>query len=113
VVVERGKEVVDDEGGGWKREYFVLCLFSASSPRPCPLARPMITFTPLAGSAHSTRHAPLAYLLQVDDANILLDCGSPDWHPEQFGKSHSESIDAPFWETYCRELERCERPLKI
>jgi len=72
----------------------------------------MITFTPLAGSAHSTRHLPLAYLLQVDDVNILLDCGSPDWHPEQFGKSEGEPTDAPFWETYCRELERCERPPK-
>ncbi|KAJ6598875.1 beta-lactamase-like protein [Mycena vulgaris] len=42
----------------------------------------MITFTPLSGAAHSSRTAPLAYLLQVDDVRILLDCGSPDWSPE-------------------------------
>lgn len=45
------------------------------------LAR-MITFTPLSGSAHSQNISPLAYLLQVDDVRILLDCGSPDWRPE-------------------------------
>ena len=43
----------------------------------------MITFTPLSGPARSERIQPLAYLLQVDDIRVLLDCGAPDWCPEQ------------------------------
>ncbi len=62
----------------------------------------MITFTPLAGAAKSSRITPLCYLLQVDDVRILLDCGSPDWAPES---SESDSEDEPFfWEEYCRAL---------
>ena len=47
-----------------------------------PLFSYMITFTPLSGSANAQNTSPLAYLLQVDDVRILLDCGSPDWMPE-------------------------------
>ncbi|KAJ7683990.1 beta-lactamase-like protein [Mycena rosella] len=59
----------------------------------------MITFTPLSGAAHSSRTTPLAYLLQVDDVRILLDCGSPDWSPE-------ESVEERefHWEEYCQAL---------
>jgi cleavage and polyadenylation specificity factor subunit 2 len=43
----------------------------------------MITFTPLSSSSRvaSTSSAatpPLAYLIQLDDIKILVDCGSPD-----------------------------------
>ena len=62
----------------------------------------MITFTPLAGAAKSSRTTPLCYLLQVDDVLILLDCGSPDWAPES---SDDDSGDrAFFWEEYCKAL---------
>lgn len=44
----------------------------------------MITFIPLAGSARSDVTTPVAYLLKVDDVSILLDCGSPDWHSDDF-----------------------------
>jgi cleavage and polyadenylation specificity factor subunit 2 len=37
----------------------------------------MLTYTPLSGTAKSSRTSPLAYLVQVDDIKILLDCGSP------------------------------------
>ena len=58
----------------------------------------MITFTPLSGAARSTRTTPLAYILQVDDVRILLDCGSPDWAPEHQVEDEGE------WEEYCRAL---------
>jgi cleavage and polyadenylation specificity factor subunit 2 len=58
----------------------------------------MITFTPLSGAAHSARTTPLAYLLQVDDVRILLDCGSPDWSPEK------PALDLEHWEEYCQAL---------
>ena len=51
----------------------------------------MITFTPLSGPARSPRTVPLAYLLQVDDVRILLDCGSPDWCPEAIKEEEGES----------------------
>ena len=35
----------------------------------------MLTFTPLSDTAKPSRTNPLAYLVQVDDGNILLDCG--------------------------------------
>jgi len=43
----------------------------------------MITFTPLSSSSRiaSTSTAatpPLAYLIELDDIKILVDCGSPD-----------------------------------
>ncbi|KAF8917844.1 beta-lactamase-like protein [Mucidula mucida] len=58
----------------------------------------MITFTPLSGAARSTRTTPLAYVLQVDDVRILLDCGSPDWAPE------GQDLEDQPWEQYCRAL---------
>lgn len=67
----------------------------------------MITFTPLSGAARSSRTAPLAYLLQVDDVKILLDCGSPDWCPEASSSAvTTEELDAnnQEWETYCQAL---------
>lgn len=60
----------------------------------------MITFTPLSGSAHSQNTSPLAYLLQVDDVRILLDCGSPDWRPEP-------SFPAESYEKYCQTIKQC------
>ncbi|KAF7985231.1 hypothetical protein HWV62_7878 [Athelia sp. TMB] len=68
----------------------------------------MITFTPLSGAARSSRTTPLAYILQVDDVRILLDCGSPDWSPEDSSSSSikSEDIQATsyHWEEYCQRL---------
>ncbi|KAJ7638939.1 beta-lactamase-like protein [Roridomyces roridus] len=65
----------------------------------------MITFTPLSGAADSSRTTPLAYLLQVDDVRILLDCGSPDWSPEQSSLTPTEQdFD---WEEYCQALREC------
>ncbi|KAF9028442.1 hypothetical protein BDZ89DRAFT_1066090 [Hymenopellis radicata] len=61
----------------------------------------MITFTPLSGAARSTRTTPLAYVLQVDDVRILLDCGSPDWAPEV--QELDEGVNQP-WEQYCQAL---------
>ncbi|GBE80027.1 hypothetical protein SCP_0212290 [Sparassis crispa] len=62
----------------------------------------MITFTPLSGAAHSSRTVPLAYILQVDDVRILLDCGSPDWCPENASTGKQEEHS---WEKYCEALE--------
>ena len=62
----------------------------------------MITFTPLSGAARSSRSTPLAYLLQVDDVRILLDCGSPDWSPEDSSSSVQEA--SYHWESYCQAL---------
>lgn len=59
----------------------------------------MITFTPLSGSAHSQNISPLAYLLQVDDVCILLDCGSPDWRPEP-------SFSTENYEGYCQSIKQ-------
>lgn len=66
----------------------------------------MITFTPLSGAAGSSRTVPLAYLLQVDDVRILLDCGSPDWCPEKPAGDVDETEPLP-WEKYCDELKEC------
>lgn len=57
----------------------------------------MITFTPLAGAVGAQSPVPLAYLLHVDDIRVLLDCGSPDWSPEQ---------PAPA-DAYCAALREC------
>ncbi|TDL29537.1 cleavage and polyadenylation specificity factor subunit [Rickenella mellea] len=62
----------------------------------------MITFTPLSGGAASPRTTPLAYLLQVDDVRILLDCGSPDWCPEVSPDFPSHGAT---WEPYCTSLK--------
>ncbi|KAI0772039.1 beta-lactamase-like protein [Trametes elegans] len=66
----------------------------------------MITFTPLSGAARTHRTVPLAYLLQVDDVRILLDCGSPDWCPEPFVEGNEED-SASSWEKYCDKLKEC------
>ncbi|KIJ70136.1 hypothetical protein HYDPIDRAFT_77405 [Hydnomerulius pinastri MD-312] len=62
----------------------------------------MITFTPLAGAVGASSTVPLAYLLQVDDVRVLLDCGSPDWSPEEHGLSTSFP-----WSNYCNALREC------
>lgn len=59
----------------------------------------MITFTPLSGAARNPQTSPLCYLLQVDDVRILLDCGSPDWEPENLRDGQSGP-----WEEYCQSL---------
>lgn len=59
----------------------------------------MITFTPLSGSAHSQSTSPLAYLFQVDDVRILLDCGSPDWRTEP-------SFSTENYEKYCQSIKQ-------
>ncbi|KAG6854893.1 hypothetical protein C0991_012083 [Blastosporella zonata] len=66
----------------------------------------MITFTPLSGAARSSQTKPLAYLLQVDDVRILLDCGSPDWAPEPAHTIIPDGSEEPsyHWETYCNAL---------
>ncbi|KAJ7283999.1 beta-lactamase-like protein [Mycena rebaudengoi] len=65
----------------------------------------MITFTPLSGAAHSSRTTPLAYLLQIDDVRILLDCGSPDWAPEDPTQNVEDHVY--HWEKYCQALREC------
>lgn len=66
----------------------------------------MITFTPLSGAARSSRTIPLAYLLQVDDVRILLDCGSPDWCPEDISaKEGLEDQSLYHWDKYCEALK--------
>ncbi|KAH8113222.1 cleavage and polyadenylation specificity factor subunit [Phellopilus nigrolimitatus] len=68
----------------------------------------MITFTPLSGGARLHKTVPLAYLLQVDDVRILLDCGSPDWCPEYFNPAEAESStsqDHFGWDDYCKALK--------
>lgn len=67
----------------------------------------MITFTPLSGAACSQRTTPLAYLLQVDDVRILLDCGSPDWVPEPSTSAATEEDTEYSWEPYCKALREC------
>ncbi|KAF8261769.1 beta-lactamase-like protein [Lactarius quietus] len=67
----------------------------------------MLTFTPLSGAAKSSRTSPLAYLLQVDDITILLDCGSPDWCPEPASlktELADEADDSYSWKQYCDKL---------
>lgn len=70
----------------------------------------MITFTPLAGAARSQSQSPLAYLLQVDDVRILLDCGSPDWMQEPSPFNESAQMDAesstPPWQEYCENMKK-------
>ncbi|PFH51359.1 hypothetical protein AMATHDRAFT_74923 [Amanita thiersii Skay4041] len=65
----------------------------------------MITFSPLSGAARSLQLAPLCYLLQVDDVRILLDCGSPDWSPEEPFEGDTEGTLQ--WENYCQALREC------
>ena len=76
----------------------------------------MITFTPLSGAARSSRTVPLAYLLQVDDVRILLDCGAPDWCPEDTSSAvKEEDLQERFYEhltdTLKNELARYNQPI--
>ncbi|TFY83336.1 hypothetical protein EWM64_g677 [Hericium alpestre] len=67
----------------------------------------MLTFTPLSGAARSSRTGPLAYILQVDDVTVLLDCGSPDWCPEPSSsalKTDDLEDQSSHWERYCQKL---------
>lgn len=69
----------------------------------------MITFTPLSGAARSSQTTPLAYILQIDDVRILIDCGSPDWVPESspFQQRPPENPDdMPAWTDYCEALRK-------
>lgn len=69
----------------------------------------MITFTPLSGAARSDSPSPLSYLLQVDDVRMLLDCGSPDWAPENDASTDGENeSEEPrhSWSDYCETLRR-------
>ena len=70
----------------------------------------MITFTPLSGAARASRTVPLAYLLQIDDVRILLDCGAPDWCPEDTSSAVKEEDLQErhyHWEQYCQTLKEC------
>ncbi|KAF8812259.1 cleavage and polyadenylation specificity factor subunit [Phlegmacium glaucopus] len=71
----------------------------------------MITFTPLSGAARSSQTTPLAYILQIDDVRILIDCGSPDWVPEpspfQHRPAENPGDEAPAWAEYCEALQKC------
>jgi cleavage and polyadenylation specificity factor subunit 2 len=70
----------------------------------------MLTFTSLSGAAKSSRTSPLAYLLQVDDIKILLDCGSPDWCPEPSSSvkdADGETECSHHWRQYCENLKEC------
>lgn len=67
----------------------------------------MITFTPLSSSARSSTSAagelpPLAYLIQLDDIKILVDCGSPDLLKALEGEQQMEG-------EYERLLKECVR----
>lgn len=68
----------------------------------------MITFTPLAAGARSDYTQPLAYILEIDDVKILLDCGSPDWHPED--SVQPEEDISSICEEYCAQLQRYSPP---
>ncbi|KAG8961095.1 hypothetical protein FRC03_005791 [Tulasnella sp. 419] len=55
----------------------------------------MIIFTPLSASARSsTTTTALAYVLQLDDVKILLDCGTPPWN-----------LDSPESRDYLEKLQ--------
>ncbi|KAG8825638.1 hypothetical protein FRC17_008585 [Serendipita sp. 399] len=71
----------------------------------------MVSFTPLAGGARSDFNLPLAYLLDIDGAKILLDCGSPDWHAEDDIKNEKERYEAI--ERYCAELQRLSPEIDV
>ncbi|KAL4076148.1 beta-lactamase-like protein [Scleroderma citrinum] len=67
----------------------------------------MITFTPLSGAVGASQTSPLAYLLQLDDVRVLLDCGSPDWNPEQSIFRSEHDSPPPSWTDYCHALRQC------
>lgn len=49
-----------------------------------------IKITPLAGAQHST--AALSYLLEIDDGQILLDCGCSDWPSKPEVESYLQTL---------------------
>ncbi|KDQ20588.1 hypothetical protein BOTBODRAFT_100390 [Botryobasidium botryosum FD-172 SS1] len=65
-------------------------------------------FTPLSGDASTSSSVPLAYILQIDDVRVLLDCGSPNWCPEPGRVSSEDSglAEEEAWEKYCQALQR-------
>jgi cleavage and polyadenylation specificity factor subunit 2 len=64
----------------------------------------MISFTPLAGAAYNDSIIPVAYILEIDEVKILLDCGSPDWHSDdRLGLQERSEVK---WKSYCAELQR-------
>jgi len=72
----------------------------------------MITFTPISGAARAATTTPFAFLLQVDDVRILIDCGSPDWNqePSPFDKDRidvDQDAEQPPWKEYCDTMEKC------
>ncbi|KAI6047478.1 beta-lactamase-like protein [Pisolithus marmoratus] len=67
----------------------------------------MITFTPLCGAVGESQTCPLAYLLQLDDVRVLLDCGSPDWSPEERTFKSDGDLASPPWAPYCDALRQC------
>lgn len=70
-----------------------------------------ITLTPLAPSS-----SPPAYLLTVDSAKILLDCGTFDHSPESVGSSSSSSspsLDAEATAAYLRTLKELAPTLNL
>ncbi|KZT38353.1 hypothetical protein SISSUDRAFT_1021621 [Sistotremastrum suecicum HHB10207 ss-3] len=71
----------------------------------------MITFSPLSGGAASTVNPPLAYLLQVDEVRILLDCGSPDWNLESPSSSSSDTQEP--WQSYCTALKNFAKTVDL
>ncbi|KAG6337224.1 hypothetical protein ID866_1854 [Astraeus odoratus] len=66
----------------------------------------MITFTPLSGAVGTSKTSPLAYLLQLDDVRVLLDCGSPDWSPEEHASKSEDGSASPSWARYCEALRQ-------
>ncbi|PVF96449.1 hypothetical protein CPB86DRAFT_736678 [Serendipita vermifera] len=64
----------------------------------------MITFTPLAGAAYNDSTIPVAYILEIDEVKILLDCGSPDWH--SYDHLDTKGRSEAKWKSYCTELQR-------
>ncbi|KAI0265767.1 hypothetical protein BGY98DRAFT_1102807 [Russula aff. rugulosa BPL654] len=54
--------------------------------------------------AHGPFQAHLVYLLRVDDINILLDSGSPDWCPRPTSSQNGGDNKFP-WEQHCDNLK--------
>ncbi|KAG8856093.1 hypothetical protein FRB91_001267 [Serendipita sp. 411] len=71
----------------------------------------MVSFTPLSGGACSDFTLPLAYVLDIDGAKILLDCGSPDWHAEDDITNETERYKVI--DGYCTELRRLSPEIDV
>jgi hypothetical protein len=85
---------------------------SASTSGKC---RPsMISFEPLVGGSGSLPGTPAAYLLSVDQVNILLDCGAPDWassdssaYIDALSKSVSHAFALTVTKSNCLNTQDC------